>query len=70
MNAKITERVQEAKSLTEARVILKDYRLKLSDAIQAQIQKGGSSRFIKALRDEQTEVNNALIELPVEGGAQ
>lgn len=71
MKREITKRVQGAKNLTEARAILKDYRLKLSQQIQAETKKEECSRsFIQALRDEQDEVNNALIEMPAEGGAQ
>lgn len=68
MNAEITRRVQEARNVTEARVILKEYRLELNQGIQNQIHKGGSGRFIKALRDELTEVNNALVDMPADQG--
>ena len=71
MKQEITERVQRAKNLTEARAILKDYRLDLSQQIQKQLkQEHVSERFVEALRAEQNEVNNALYELLEQGGAQ
>jgi hypothetical protein len=70
MKQAITERVQKAKNITEARSILKDYRLAISQLLQKKIQDGGSRTAIQALRDEQKEVDDALKETPAEDGAQ